>query len=247
MDFPDLAYGTDYLDRLDRAVALDEGDFAFSIAAAKYIASAMAYDDVIRVADLKTRRSRFDRVRREMGLRKGDVAHITEFMHPRVEELCGMLPARWGAWIEARPRLARWIDRRINKGRRVRTDGLFWFAMLYLLAATKRWRRGLFRHRVETAHIERWLNLALETARHDRALATEILACRRLIKGYSDTHSRRAAKFDKVLAALPMLEGRADAADWLRRLREAALRDEKGEALEGGLKTVASFATEEAA
>ena len=145
------------------------------------------------------------------------------------------------------PRLARWIDRRINKGRRVRTDGLFWFAMLYLLAATKRWRRGLFRHRVETAHIERWLNLALETARHDRALATEILACRRLIKGYSDTHSRRAAKFDKVLAALPMLEGRADAADWLRRLREAALRDEKGEALEGGLKTVASFATEEAA
>ena len=39
-----------------------------------------------------------------------------------------------------------------------------------------------------------------------------------------------------------MLKGRADAADWLRRLREAALRDEKGEALEGGLKTIASFA-----
>ena len=247
VDFQDPGYGTDYLDRLDRAVALDEGDFAFSIAAAKYIATAMAYDDVIRVADLKTRRARFDRVRREMGLRKGDVAHITEFMHPRVEELCGTLPARWGAWIEARPGLARWIDRRINKGRRVRTDGLFWFAMLYLLAATKRWRRGLYRHRVETAHMERWLALALETARHDRALATEILTCRRLIKGYSDTHSRGAAKFDRVLAALPMLEGRADAADWLRRLREAALRDEKGEALEGGLKTVASFATGEAA
>ena len=87
----------------------------------------------------------------------------------------------------------------------------------------------------------------METAQHDRALAAEIVACRRLIKGYSDTHARGEAKFDKVLAALPMLAGRVDAADWLRRLREAALRDEKGEALEGALKTVASFATKEAA
>ena len=189
-----------------------------------------------RVADLKTRRTRFDRVRREMGLGTGDVAHITEFMRPRVEELCSVTPAWLGAWIEARPRLARWIDRRINRGRRVRTDGVLWFGALYLLAAAKRWRRGMLRHRVETAHLERWL-----------ALAVEIVACRRLIKGYSDTHARGEAKFDKVLAALPMLAGRVDAADWLRRLREAALRDEKGEALEGALKTVASFATKEAA
>ena len=247
VDFQDPVYGAEYLDRLERAVAVDGGDYAFSTAAAKYIANAMAYDDVIRVADLKTRRSRFDRVRREMGLRPGDVAHVTEFMRPRVEELCSVMPARLGAWIEARPRLARWIDRRINKGRRVRTDSVLWFGALFLLAGAKRWRRGMHRHRVETAHLERWLALALETARRDRALAAEIVACRRLIKGYSDTRARGEAKFDKVLAALPMLEGRADAADWLRRLRDAALRDEKGEALEGALKTVASFATREAA
>ena len=247
VDFQDPAYGKEYLDRLERAVAVDGGAYAFSSAAAKYIANAMAYDDVIRVADLKTRRARFDRVRREMGLDTGDVAHITEFMRPRVDELCSVMPAWLGAWIEARPSLARWIDRRINKGRRVRTDGVLWFGMLYLLAAAKRWRRGMLRHRVETAHLERWLALALETARQDRALAAEIVACRRLIKGYSDTRVRGEAKFDKVLEALPMLEGRADAADWLRRLRDAALRDEKGEALEGALKTVASFATKEAA
>ena len=247
VDFQDPAYGEEYLDRLERAVALDGGDHALSTAAAKHIANAMAYDDVIRVADLKTRRARFDRVRREMGLDNGDVAHITEFMRPRVQELCGVMPAWLGARIEARPRLARWIDRRINKGRRARTDGVLWFGMLYCLAAAKRWRRGMLRHRVEAAHLERWLALALETARQDRALAAEIVACRRLIKGYSDTRVRGEAKFDRVLAALPMLEGRADAADWLRRLRDAALRDEKGEALEGALKTVASFATKEAA
>ena len=87
------------------------------------------------------------------------------------------------------------------------TDGVLWFGALYLLAAAKRWRRGMLRHRVETAHLERWLALALETARQDRALAAEIVACRRLIKGYSDTRVRGEAKFDKVLAALPMLAG----------------------------------------
>jgi indolepyruvate ferredoxin oxidoreductase beta subunit len=39
--------------------------------ACKYIANAMAYDDVIRVADLKTRGARFDRIRAEMGRATG--------------------------------------------------------------------------------------------------------------------------------------------------------------------------------
>ena len=90
-------------------------------------------------------------------------------------------------------------------------------------------------------HRDRWLDLVRSTVVTDYALAVEILNCRRLIKGYSDTHVRGHSKFDRVLAALPMLEGREDAADWIRRLREAALKDEKGNVLEGALKTVASF------
>ena len=35
--------------------------------------------------------------------------------------------------------------------------------------------------------------------------------------------------------------GRADAADWIRRLREMALKDEKGDMLDGALKTVATL------
>ena len=41
-----------------------------------------------------------------------------------------------------------------------------------------------------------------------------------------------------MLSALPDLAGRDDAADWLRRLIEAALKDEKGEMLDGALKTI---------
>jgi indolepyruvate ferredoxin oxidoreductase beta subunit len=129
----------------------------------------------------------------------------------------------------------------------MRTDGIFGFGALYLVAGLRRWRRGMLRHQVETAHLANWLNLALATAERDQALAVEILACRRLVKGYSDTQMRGLSKFDRVLGALPMLEGREDAADWLRRLREAALQDEAGDALDGALQTIASFQEETAA
>ena len=46
----------------------------------------------------------------------------------------------------------------------------------------------------------------------------------------------------RVMEALDMLKGRDDAADWMRRLRTAALDDVKGEKLDGALATVRSFA-----
>eukprot|EP01035_Chromulina_nebulosa_P052457 gene52457-71544_t len=42
------------------------------------------------------------------------------------------------------------------------------------------------------------------------------------------------------MSALPMLQPRPDGADWLKRLRQAALMDENGTALDGALKTVAT-------
>ena len=54
---------------------------AFTIAAAKYVAAAMAYDDVPRVADLKIRASRQARVRREVGA-AADVARLDHGIFP---------------------------------------------------------------------------------------------------------------------------------------------------------------------
>jgi indolepyruvate ferredoxin oxidoreductase beta subunit len=72
-------------------------------------------------------------------------------------------------------------------------------------------------------------------------LAVEVIRCRRLIKGYSDTHARGLSKFDKVLSAIALIQHRDDAADWARRLREAALKDEEGKALDGAIATIRSF------
>lgn len=243
VDYQDIAYGRDYLDRLDKAVALDGADHAhaLSIAAAKHLANALCYDDMIRVADLKTRSTRDRRVRKEVGVKDGSILQVTEYFHPRIQEFCGTLPAGLGSYIENRPKLAAFLDRRINHGRHIRTDSFAGFAALWFIGGLRRWRRRLLRHKVETAHLERWYALALSHVPQDYALAVEILNCRRLIKGYSDTHVRAQSKFDRVLSALDLIKGRADAADWIRRLREAALKDEKGDMLDGALKTVASL------
>ena len=73
-------------------------------------------------------------------------------------------------------------------------------------------------------------------------LAVEIVKCRRLIKGYSDTHVRGLSKFDRVISGAKLVTGREDAAQWIERLREAALLDEQGEALDGALKTIKTIA-----
>lgn len=240
VDFQDTAYGAFYLDHLDRALAGDGKDetFAFSEQAAKYVANALVYDDVIRVADLKTRSARDRRLRREQQIPEDGIAHVTEYFHPRMEEVCGSMPAGLGRFIEARPKLFAFLDRRVNKGRRIRSDSLSGFLGLWVLGAMRPLRRRLLRHQVEMAHLEDWFGTALRTRQTNYPLAVEVLKCRRLIKGYSDTHARGLSKFARVLSALPMLEGREDGADWLRRLREAALIDEEGKALDGALKTV---------
>ncbi|MFT4096924.1 MAG: indolepyruvate oxidoreductase subunit beta family protein [Rhodoblastus sp.] len=247
-DFQDDPYAREYLDLLARLHAADEAaggamrGYAFTIAAAKYLAAAMAYDDVIRVADLKTRASRRARVEREIGLKDGQVLQTTEYFHPRAEELIGMAPKTWADWLNARPRLTRWIDARVNRGRRIKTYSPFGFAALYAIAGLKSRRRASHRHAVEVAHRDAWIARAIRTASVNYDLGVEVLNCRRLIKGYSDTHARGLSKYDRVMAAIGRLETRDDAAEWARRLREAAIRDASGAQLDGAIRTIESFA-----
>ena len=245
VDYQDLAYGREYLDHLQRFADVDAGsEKLLTSAAAKYLANAMCYDDLPRVADLKVRSSRAARLRSEQQIKSEEIAHVTEYFHPRAAEVCASLPARLGAAIEARPKLFKLLDRLINKGRRIRTDGIIGFGMLWTVSTLRPHRRKLLRHRVETAHLNELINLALEIAPENNQLAVEILSCQRLIKGYSDTHARAHSKFGRVIAMVPTLRTREDGAQWLARLRAAALLDEKGEALDGAIKTVQSFAAE---
>jgi len=248
IDFQDAAYGAEYLDILGSLHTVDRNcggasrNYAFTLTAAKYLANAMTYDDVIRVADLKTRSGRRTRIEHELELSQDQVLQTTEFMHPRMEEVMGMLPARFGRWLGNQPSILGWLDRRVNKGRRVQTYSLPWFLALYIVGGLRGLRRRSLRHSIEMTHRDEWLKAATDAVRTNYQLGVEILQCRRLVKGYADTHSRGLSKFDRTLATIKLVDKREDAADWARRLREAALKDSAGEELDGVIQTIKTFA-----
>lgn len=246
VNFQDVAYGTTYLDRIETMQAQDcvQKGHVLTQEAAKYIANAMAYDDIIKVADLKTRGDRFRRIDREMTRNPDQQMQVTEYFHPRAEEIAGLMPAGLGARFEASPTRMAGLKRWFGKGRRLRSDRLGGFLLLYILGGRRSWRLKTLRHQHELTHLEAWLQQVHGHVAGDYELAVELLRCRRLIKGYSDTHARGLSKFDRVCGAAAGLTGRADAADWIRRLREAALQDEAGDALDGALQTVQSFIQE---
>ena len=70
----------------------------------------MSVEDVIRVAQLKLRAARLERVAREAKARDGDIVDVTEYLKPGPEEIFGLLPPRLGRWalarVRARSRLA---------------------------------------------------------------------------------------------------------------------------------------------
>ena len=135
-----------------RIQAAPHHDYALTRETAKYLANAMCYDDIIRVADAKTRGSRFARVHDEVKASDAQVLTITEFMHPRLREVLGTLPTGLARWIESKPALCRMLNPLFDRGRHVRTDGFAWFSLLYGLAGLRGMRRKLLRHEVESAH-----------------------------------------------------------------------------------------------
>lgn len=234
IDYQDPAYAALYLDRLAALSRHAEGGGALLRDAARHLALWMSYEDTIRVADLKTRDSRFTRVHAEVRLQTGQQLAISEFMHPRVEEICETLPAGLGRWL-ARPHAAhRLVARMAREGRVVTTTSLRGYLLLWGLARLRGIRRRTLRYQMENARIEQWLDRIAEAAGHNPALAAEIAQCQRLVKGYGDTHARGLANYQRLMDAVQRA-GRHLAPATLRELREAALADEHGKALQAAL------------
>jgi indolepyruvate ferredoxin oxidoreductase beta subunit len=235
IDYQDPAYATLYLDRLARIGRLaGASDSPLLSETARHLALWMSYEDTIRVADLKTRASRFERVGAEVRAQGDQVLQIHEFMHPRLEEICDTLPAALGRWLARSGLPRRLVERLADKGRVIKTTSLRGFALLYALAGLRRWRRGTLRYAIENERIEHWLARIEVAARINPQLAVEVASCQRLVKGYGDTHARGWRNYETLMAAVDRA-GAALAPATLRELRDAALRDEHGEQLRATL------------
>jgi indolepyruvate ferredoxin oxidoreductase, beta subunit len=234
-EYQDLRYASEYLDKLEPIRNLDrefgDGQFGLLRETGRYLALWLSYEDAIRVADLKTRSGRFDRVNRETRVGSAQLIEINEFLSPQPQEIADLLPVSAGRWLMG----SRWakslILRFTGGGKVVKTTSLHGFIMLYLIAHLRPLRRRSLRFHVEQEETATWLDAIASVATQDYALAEEVAECGQLIKGYGDTHDLGTRNFHAILKHLPSIRGNPMAAEELKQLRKAALADDTGSAL----------------
>lgn len=245
-DYQDIGYAAEYLDKLEPIAALDQqhgrGDLILLREAGRYLALWMSYEDAIRVADLKTRRARFERVQQEARINQHQLLEINEFLYPRVEEFTDIMPAGLGAWVMRTGWARNLLNRLAGKGKVLKTSSLTGFLQLYWLASRRATRRKTLRFQREHRNINQWLARLHELAGVDYDLACEVAECPRLVKGYGDTHALGSRNYESLMQALPVLRQKSGAAARLRALREAALADETGKKLADALQELGMLA-----
>jgi indolepyruvate ferredoxin oxidoreductase beta subunit len=240
IDFQNPRYAVLYFDRLEPIANLDHAVDGFKLTneTARFLALWMCYEDVIRVADLKTRRSRFERIREEVQAGPGEPVRVTEFLKPGVEELAAVLPRPLAGPLMWLARITG-LSGKLNVGMHVRTTSVSGFLLLRCLAALRPLRPISARWREEQVLIGRWLTVITAAAKHHPALALEIAQCGRLIKGYGETHARGKANFLRILDTLVESDAISDPgarAEAIRAAREGALADPEGRKLEQSLE-----------
>jgi indolepyruvate ferredoxin oxidoreductase beta subunit len=233
-DYQGEAYAKLYRERVR---SLGDADVKLVGEVGRNLALWMSYEDIIRVADLKTRRSRFERVRREVAAKEGEPVVVIDYLKPGIEELASLLPPGLGrkliAWAERRGKLDAY-----NVGMHVKTSGIGGYLLVRSLALLKPWRPRTMRYAEEQALIERWLGAIRDATPRSTTLAMEIAQCAGLLKGYGETHRRGLANFLAIFDALvenPPTTDPAEQAAAIRKARDAALADPEGLALERDL------------
>jgi indolepyruvate ferredoxin oxidoreductase beta subunit len=235
-DYQDVDYAARYLDLLQPLALALPADAAQAAElmdeTARHLALWMSYEDTVRVADLKTRRSRFDRVGGEVKLSQAQHLGINEFLHPRIEEIADTLPAGLGRWLLATPWARACVEPFTRKGRVVQTSSIRGYLLLYVIAAMRPMRPKSLRFEVEHQRIANWLGNIVQLTPAQPALALEVARAQRLVKGYGDTHARGWGNFEKIMAKLPQLQAMPQGPAQLKALVQAALADDSGQALD---------------
>lgn len=199
--------------------------------AARRLSLWMAYEDVARVADLKTSKARFATIRKEIQLQPGQIVKVTEYLKPRAEEIADVLPYGVGKWIMARlekggkfPFLGRPVH--------MHSSSVFGYWSLRLVSKLALIRPSSYRYRMEQQEIEKWL-LALQSVLVvSPEFALNLAELPRLIKGYSDTLAKGKKAYLAIMQdlVLPAVETGTD--DWsaanskLRTAMDAALSND---------------------
>lgn len=243
VEYQDERYARLYAGRLAQVLAAeragDSGEargWATTREMARGLAVWMAFDDIVRVADLKGRASRTRRVRAEVGARPDEVVRVHDFFKPGIPEVAGLLPPALAQ------RLVGWDRARRARGLdpwafplELATHSFTGSLVLRALASLRWLRRRGARFAAEQAAIERWMTSVVRAAARHPRLGHEIALCGRLVKGYGSTHERGREILAHILenvADNPALGSDDARADAVAETRRSATADEAGSALD---------------
>lgn len=235
IDYQDERYATEFLARVRRLRAVSQ-EQRLTESFVRQLAVWMTYEDAIRVAEFKTRRTRFERIRQEHNVRDGMTLVVTDYLKPDLDELYGLLPVRVAAPL-ARWAERRWPERRPALAQHVRTTSVAGFLRVWLLTRLRWMRPASLRREREFALIERWEKSVLSAAELDAELAYEVAELAALVKGYGEVRRTLSVALTRFLdEILPpaIARDRAEGAGFanstrlVRASRLQMLRDEKG-------------------
>lgn len=247
LDYQGTAYARQYVARLQQVLQAERAAdpagahaYATTREMARWLALWMAFDDIIRVADLKSRASRWLRVQGEVKLGEHDLLKVYDHFKPGAPEFAAMLPS------SVARRVLAWDSRRVARGKtpwalplKIGTHSVGGMLALRLLAACKRLRPWGHRYATEQALIEKWLGAVVVATNSHWQTGHEIALCGRLIKGYGSTNERGK---DNLLHVIDHLASAGSFSDDTARAaaiaasRTAALADDAGKAFDTTLR-----------
>ena len=199
LDYQDAAYATEYRDLVSHACAnqgmSDELTAAWT-EGARHLALWMCYEDLIRVADLKTKPERIARIRAEAQARDGQLVRVTEHFKPGVEEIASVLPQRLGRLL-----IQKTSERQKKKfqfGLHVRSTSLWGYLMLRGLARMRPLRRRSLRYHEEATARHAWWEAMRELTPKSPTFGLALASLPQVLKGYGDTQKRGRENYDRL-------------------------------------------------
>jgi hypothetical protein len=224
MDYQGAAYAKLYVERLRRFVGRQDVDAATFCEIARLMANRMAYEDAIRIAQLKLAEFRDS----DGQLRSTDIRKL------RFDELVDALPAVAAEPVlEVLNRLG-WAHKQVSIP--FSTVSQWGIRRLKVEAWLRRWRLFSIRYGEERAWVERWLHMIARSLAKQPKATFAIVQTATMVEGYGGRYRQGLADWHAIInglakptfdAALPL----ADLAGAVTEARAAAMPDPRQAAL----------------
>jgi hypothetical protein len=216
MDYQGAAYARLYVERLQRFVGRVDVSPAMLTEIARLLASRMAYQDAIRIAQSKL--AQFN----QTGVRS------VENVRLRFDELVDALPA-----VAADPVLTvlgqlGWLHKQVSIP--FSTASLWGIRRLKMEAWLRRWRLFSIRYGEERVWVERWLHMIARCLAKQPQSVSAVIQTATMVQGYGDAYRQGLADWHAIIDALakPAFDGAlplSDLASAIVEARAAAMPD----------------------